>query len=406
MKYIFIHHSFIDDLHQKEEDIMMLTEEVKRKNARVETVTQQLYTVQKHSELLQNQLRGHQQNSDALQTQLNEMQQRSTDSPRSNTSSADGTVTTAPHRRVQPQGQGKVNQFTGHNSTTEVASEPGMSRFGNVSGVSSVRSPERLRHYTGGSAADPQFHHTLDDLEIQEEAADSSQASTGYHSSRLSGDDIPLPSNTTHYNDESADKTNLSMLSYGLNTDDRMGNFRLADRNMYDDSLTTPAGMFDKELRHDRMGRRVNFDKSAAEHSSLYHDSFRQMTNDQFDLTDSVYLPPMGQGGDNVGVLKAKLNAAENLNQTLKDEISIYENLCQSIGVQNSPMTTPSKSSPNRSSEPRSPIKPEDSDLLKRELAQLRKLRMNLEKSMKDSHQLQNRLEENMHTQDIHKGND
>ncbi|XP_048245211.1 uncharacterized protein LOC124145574 isoform X3 [Haliotis rufescens] len=88
---------------------------------------------------------------------------------------------------------------------------------------------------------------------------------------------------------------------------------------------------------------------------------------------------------NDVGQLQARLGAMEDLNKTLKDELSIYETLCKSFGIQN----TPQKSQ----GEARSPVKTDvDSLSLREHLIEIRAMRQKLEQGLEHSDRMREEL--------------
>ncbi|XP_046558265.1 centrosome-associated protein CEP250-like isoform X2 [Haliotis rubra] len=88
---------------------------------------------------------------------------------------------------------------------------------------------------------------------------------------------------------------------------------------------------------------------------------------------------------NNVGQLQARLGAMEDLNKTLKDELSIYETLCKSFGIQN----TPQKSQ----GEATSPVKTNiDSLSLREHLVEIRAMRQKLEQGLEHSDRMRDEL--------------
>ncbi|XP_067661683.1 myomegalin-like isoform X2 [Haliotis asinina] len=88
---------------------------------------------------------------------------------------------------------------------------------------------------------------------------------------------------------------------------------------------------------------------------------------------------------NDVGQLQARLGAMEDLNKTLKDELSIYETLCKSFGIQN----TPRKSQ----GEATSPVKTDiDSLSLREHLVEIRAMRQKLEEGLEHSDRMRDEL--------------
>lgn len=317
--------SLTQGLRQKNVEVEELTCELRKKNAFVDQLQQEL-------------LHFHHLN-------------RKSESPKSSStvSSADG--------NVNPSGKALRES---HESQS-----PNHSR---LSEQVSLRSPERMRHPTDGSATDNSHNRldrTPDDNVIVEDMADSSQGSTGYHSSHLSGDEfMPVPSHV-HNITESEKETSHYVSLFG--TDEKLYNRRLADGQMFDNSAITPP-MFN-----------MNGDVTLPNKSSNLSDS----RHVEFSVVENKSLREEGE----VESLLARLNAVEDLNQTLKDELNVYENLCTSIGVQNSQVNMSPRSKDRQQT---------DTDLLREHLAELRGLRIKLEHSVKDSDRLRHQLELNM----------
>ncbi|XP_021357283.1 myomegalin-like isoform X3 [Mizuhopecten yessoensis] len=320
-----------EGLRQKNLEVEKLTNELRKKNMLVDQLHQEL-------------LHFHQMN-------------RKSESPKSSStvSSADGNVTPS----------GKMSKGT-HELSNRSPSNSQISE--QVSQVSSLRSPERMRHMTGSSFTDGshlRLDKTQEGVVIVEDVADSSQGSTGYHSSHLSGDDFMQGPGHLHSTTES-DKENSSIYISAFDTDEKlMYNRRLADGQMFDNTLTPPVFKLNGDtslptkIAKATDGRHVEFsilDKSEREEGE-------------------------------VESLRARLSAVEDLNKTLKDELNVYENLCTSIGVQNSP----TKMSPCSKSKQET-----DTDLLRQHLSELRALRIKLEHSVTDSDRLRHQLELDM----------
>ncbi|XP_033732642.1 golgin subfamily B member 1-like isoform X3 [Pecten maximus] len=321
--------SLTEGLRQKNLEVEKLTNELRKKNMLVDQLHQEL-------------LHFHQMN-------------RKSESPKSSStvSSADGNVNPS----------GKLSREIPPNKS------PNRSHLSEqVSQVSSLRSPERMRHMTGSSLTDGshlRLDRTQDGIVIVEDMADSSQGSTGYHSSRLSGDDF-MPGPGHVHNVSGSDKENSSIYISAFDTDEKfMYNRRLADGQIFDDSMTPPVF-------------KLNGDTSLPAKMSKISDG-RQV--------ELSILEKSAREDGEVESLRARLSAVEDLNKTLKDELNVYENLCTSIGVQNSPIKMSPQSKSKRDT---------DTDLLRQHLAEIRQLRIKLEHSVKDSDRLRHQLELDM----------
>ncbi|XP_069121362.1 myomegalin-like isoform X3 [Argopecten irradians] len=316
--------SLTEVLSQKNLEVEKLTNELRKKNLLVDQLHQEL-------------LHFHQMN-------------RKSESPKSSStvSSADGNVNPS----------GKMSR--GHLLHKQSPNQSHLSE--QVSQVSSLKSPERLRHMTGNSLTDGshlRLDRTHDGIE---DIADSSQGSTGYHSSRLSGDEF-MPAPNHSHNHSGSDKENSPIYISAFDTDEKLYNRRLADGQMFDDTLTPPVFKL----------------KDSSPLPS-------KMPNDSRHVEFSI-LEKSGREDGEMEALRSRLSAVEDLNKTLKDELNVYENLCTSIGGQNSPI----KMSPRSKSKQDS-----DTELLRQHLAELRQLRIKLEHSVKDSDRLRHQLELDM----------
>ncbi|XP_062594828.1 golgin subfamily A member 4-like [Saccostrea cucullata] len=218
---------------------------------------------------------------------------------------------------------------------------------------------EKVRH---SSERTQSSRRSSDDIEVQDTTVTSThtQGSVHSHKEPVSGkaDQVDFGPNVT---------TPLGL--YTFNSDERLyGNARFADRDMFDQSLPV-NGHGEMTFMENR-----DFFENVSRYSEL--DDTRVTQRSSF-MNRSVTVQCENQQ------LKSRLNVMEDLNKTLKDELQAYENLCSSIGIQSSPRKSPRKSS-------------EDGDLLREHLAEIRALRIKLEKSLKDSEKLSQKLQQDM----------
>ncbi|KAJ8300735.1 hypothetical protein KUTeg_022254 [Tegillarca granosa] len=341
----------------------MLTEELKQKNLEVKKLTEQLkkkntQVIQLNHELFQYQDKLRQQGGGKLEISDIEGNKQIGIPVRSNSGSSFGSV----------DGNSTLTQ-QGHtsplisNSTMLKLDDTRISRMSDDD-----KSLERMRHRTGSDDVDNVLPHHLSRsrVEIVEDSVVSSQKSHRISSMSLNGLENQ-PANVTI----DSDSKYVSV----FDTDERLyDRHRLADRDLYSDHSFVSADRRSTgtNSRHhlEMIPPGLNFGNVSSSHreSICNLSTLNETQNPDVDL------------------LKSRLLAVEDLNKTLKEELNLYENLFTSVGVQSSPQ----KSLLRQSSEDI------DQNLLQEHLAELRALRLKLEKSLKDSDRLREELEKDM----------
>lgn len=342
---------------------LRLTEELKQKNLEVKKLTEQLkkkntQVIQLNHELFQYQDKLRQQDGRKIEISDSESGKQTGIPGRSNSGSSVGSMdgnSTLTHR-------GHTSPLIS-NSTTLKMDDTRISRMSDDD-----KSLERMRHRTGSDDVDnvPSHHLSQSRVDIVEDSVVSSQKSH-----RISNDSFKgLESRHGNVTMDS-DSKYVSV----FDTDERLyDRHRLADRDLYSDHSF---------ISGDRRSTGTN----SRHHSEMIPPGLN-LGNVSLSNRESIcnHTALNETHNPDVDLLKSRLLAVEDLNKTLKEELNLYENLFTSVGVQSSPQ----KSLLRQSSEDI------DQDLLQEHLAELRALRLKLEKSLKDSDRLREELEKDM----------
>ncbi|XP_052094459.1 myomegalin-like isoform X5 [Mytilus californianus] len=314
-----------EELSKKNLEVEKLTEEVIRKNSRISQLDQSLLVTQNKLLLVQG------------------SQGSVTTNGHNSSRSSDHMGTSHTRNTVSP-----IRSPTSTTSDTRRFSD--MSNFNQ-----NEKSTERLRHATGTSdGSTAPFGHSVNDVNFTQETMDSSMRSAGTQ------DSTSRSFMKSHQNGVS-DYTCTSMLG----SEERM----MDNRHDFYDASHTPSYLHN--------GNDVTFPSLHFENSHRENDNSRHVTFSDATGRESPV--------NNVSVLTTRLNALEDLNRTLKDEVNLYEKMCTSMGTQISPRKSPSKSAGDL-----------DKDLLLEHLQEIRALRTKLEKSLEDSDRLREALERDM----------
>lgn len=227
----------------------------------------------------------------------------------------------------------------------------------------SGQSIERLRHNTGNSDQSCTSTRSMDHVNFTTGTIDSSIRSTA------TVDSMSLMTGPHQFG-----ASHFSCISI-LGSEERM----IDNRHDYFDASHTPTYLHDG---NSLSFPTLNLEKSQTENGNSKRVSFCDTTR-----CDSPI--------NNVSVLTARLNALEDLNRTLKDEVNLYEKMCTSMGTQISPQKSVSRSGGDF-----------DKDLLLEHLLEIRALRTKLEKSLDDSDRLREALERDMKKDHLDTGRD
>lgn len=319
------------ELSKKNLEVEKLTEEVIRKNSRISQLDQSLLVTQNKLLLVQG---------------------------------SQGSVTTNGHSRSSDYIGTSHSKSTVSPIRSPTSTISDTRRFSDMSNFNqNEKSTERLRHATGTSdGSTAPFGHSVNDVNVTAETMDSSLRSAGTQ------DSTSRSFLKSHHNGVS-DYTCTSMLG----SEERM----MDNRHDFYDASHTPSYLHN--------GNDVTFPSLHFENSHGENDNSRHVT---FSDTTGRESPV-----NNVSVLTTRLNALEDLNRTLKDEVNLYEKMCTSMGTQISPRKSPSKASGDL-----------DKDLLLEHLQEIRALRTKLERSLEDSDRLREALERDMKKDDAETG--
>lgn len=107
-------------------------------------------------------------------------------------------------------------------------------------------------------------------------------------------------------------------------------------------------------------------------------------------LDDSII--PVKECANQIDLLTSKLKSAEVVNQTLKDELKIYQDIRQSIGV-GPGLLTPTRVSLGMGTQTSMIAEDSDTALLQEHLAEIRAMRIRLEASLNQNDHLRTQLE-------------
>ncbi|XP_076090848.1 uncharacterized protein LOC143062910 isoform X4 [Mytilus galloprovincialis] len=320
-----------EELSKKNLEVEKLTEEVIRKNSRISQLDQSLLVTQNKLLLVQG---------------------------------SQGSVTTNGHSRTSDYMGTSHTKSTVSPIRSPTSTISDTRRFSDMSNFNqNEKSTERLRHATGTSdGSTAPFGHSVNDVNVTAETMDSSMRSAGTQ------DSTSRSFLKSHHNGVS-DYTCTSMLG----SEERM----MDNRHDFYDASHTPSYLHN--------GNDVTFPSLHFENSHRENDNSRHVTFSDVTGRESPV--------NNVSVLTTRLNALEDLNRTLKDEVNLYEKMCTSMGTQISPRKSPSKASGGQ-----------DKDLLLEHLQEIRALRTKLEKSLEDSDRLREALERDMKKDDAETG--
>ena len=217
----------------------------------------------------------------------------------------------------------------------------------------SGQSMERLRHNTGNSDQSCTSTQSIDYVNFTTGTIDLSMRSTA------TVDSMSFMKGSHQFG--ALDFTCTSILG----SEERM----IDNRHDYFDTSHTPTYLHDS---NSVSLTTLNLEKSQTENGNSKRVSFCDTTRCDGPI-------------NNVSVLTTRLNALEDLNRTLKDEVNLYEKMCTSMGTEISPQKSVSKSGGDF-----------DKDLLLEHLLEIRALRTKLEKSLDDSDRLREALERDM----------
>ncbi|XP_063423937.1 myomegalin-like isoform X3 [Mytilus trossulus] len=320
-----------EELSKKNLEVEKLTEEVIRKNSRISQLDQSLLVTQNKLLLVQG---------------------------------SQGSVTTNGHSRTSDYMGTSHSKSTVSPIRSPTSTISDTRRFSDMSNFNqNEKSTERLRHATGTSdGSTAPFGHSVNDVNLTAETMDSSMRSAGTQ------DSTSRSFLKSHHNGVS-DYTCTSMLG----SEERM----MDNRHDFYDASHTPSYLHNG---NDVTFPSLHFENSHRENENSRHVTFSDVTGRESPV-------------NNVSVLTTRLNALEDLNRTLKDEVNLYEKMCTSMGTQISPRKSPSKASGDL-----------DKDLLLEHLQEIRALRTKLERSLEDSDRLREALERDMKKDDAETG--
>ncbi|KAK3087158.1 hypothetical protein FSP39_002455 [Pinctada imbricata] len=168
-----------------------------------------------------------------------------------------------------------------------------------------------------------------------------------------------------------------------FNSDDRLyGNHRMADMNELDHTITPSVNATNDRNALD--GRRL-FDSSRHGNETMNVSSRHGQHS---------FVADLNMTQEDVEQIVLKCHAMEELNKTLRDELNMYEHLCKSEGIQTSPVKdrSPSKRSGD------------DHGIIQQNLAELKALRLKLEKQLSYNEGLFQHLNTSKHTNHFSNG--
>lgn len=347
------HFSLTEELRRKNREVERLTDQLMKKNSKITQLNQDLAITQNQVQLLQEQAGNDSRVSDVYRKSPSTLRSPShgvspIKSPTSTISSNRGGV--SPIRSPTS---------TIRSPTSTVSDARRLSEMSNFDHTE--KSTERLRHETGTSNGS--HAPFIDDVNFTAVTMDTSVRSAGTQDSMSRSFSKNIPNGVTDF----------TCTSTILGSEDRM----MEHRHDYYDATHTPTYLHDTND--------VSFPSLHLDSSHGDKDNSRRVTFSETTRSESPV--------NNVSILTTRLNALEDLNRTLKDEIHLYEKMCTSMGTQISPRKSPTKSSGDI-----------DKDLLLEHLQEIRALRTKLEKSLHDSDRLREALERDMNKDEASSG--